>query len=250
MALATKTLLYKAFIQGEDGGLRTKYGSQDLTYEVGETYTVEGNLKMCKNGYHACQNPFECLGYYRDSPGCVMAEISVDKVDGVFIVSGSQACFRSYTINRIIPREEWQSGTYTSLDGTQRWYKDGVLHRDDDEPAVIYPSGTYEWHKDGKLHRDGDEPALIFAGGTRKWYKNGKLHRDDGKPAVAKRNGTQYWYKDGKLHRDGDEPALIFAGGTRKWYKNGKVHRNGDKPAVIKTNGTCQWFKEGSVIEK
>ena len=244
MALSTKTL-YKAFLRGEDGNLRTKFGSQDLTYKVGETYTTKGTIEMDRNGYHACQDPFECLGYYGDSPGCVMAEIRGDKEYG-FIVSRSQVCFHSYAIKRIIPKEEWQTGTYISLTGTQRWYKDGKRHRDGDEPAVIYPVGTREWYKNGELHRDGDEPAVIYpGGGTRYWYKNGELHRDGDEPAVIEPGGTRYWYKNGELHRDGDEPAVIESDGTREWYKNGKLHREGDEPAVIYACGTRYWCKNG-----
>jgi protein associated with RNAse G/E len=48
-------------------------------------------------------------------------------------------------------------------DGTQKWYKNGKLHRDRDEPAVIKADGSRWWYKDGKYHRDGDEPAVIYA---------------------------------------------------------------------------------------
>jgi hypothetical protein len=36
------------------------------------------------------------------------------------------------------------------FDGAIRWYKNEILHRDDDEPAVIYPDRTYKWFKNGK----------------------------------------------------------------------------------------------------
>jgi len=35
------------------------------------------------------------------------------------------------------------------VNGTEHWYKDGGLHRDDDKPAVIYPDGTKFWFKNG-----------------------------------------------------------------------------------------------------
>ena len=54
-----------------------------------------------------------------------------------------------------------------------------------------------KWFKDGKLHRDNDQPAEIYADGTRCWYKDGKPHRDNDLPAVIYAIGTQYWYKDG-----------------------------------------------------
>jgi hypothetical protein len=34
-------------------------------------------------------------------------------------------------------------------DGSQEWYRDGKLHRDDDGPAVINTDGTMEWWVNG-----------------------------------------------------------------------------------------------------
>jgi len=54
--------------------------------------------------------------------------------------------------------------------------------------------GTQYWYKNSKVHRE-DGPAEIWLDGTQWWYKNGKLHREDG-PAVIYDNGTQYWLND------------------------------------------------------
>lgn len=81
--------------------------------------------------------------------------------------------------------------------GTERWFKDGSLHRDDDKPAIIWFDGSQTWYKDGNLHRDGDKPAII-------WF-----------------NGDKEWWVDGKLHRDGDQPAIIYADGSKEWWKDG-----------------------------
>ena len=53
--------------------------------------------------------------------------------------------------------------------GTQRWYKDGILHREDD-PAVIYANGKHEWYVNGNRHRE-DGPAFSF-GEYEMWYEN------------------------------------------------------------------------------
>ncbi len=45
------------------------------------------------------------------------------------------------------------------LDGRTRYYKDGVLHRDDG-PAIVGRDGYEAWFKDGKSHRE-DGPAII-----------------------------------------------------------------------------------------
>lgn len=78
------------------------------------------------------------------------------------------------------------------------------LHRDDDQPAVIYPNGTLEWYQNGELHRGGNKPAVIYFDGTRKYYQRGKLHRDGNEPAVLYPSGAMEFFKDGT------RPSLLF----------------------------------------
>jgi hypothetical protein len=59
-----------------------------------------------------------------------------------------------------------------------------------------YPNGTQSWWKDDELHRE-DGPAVIWPNGTQFWYINGKYHREDG-PAIIRPDGTQYWYINDK----------------------------------------------------
>ena len=35
-----------------------------VQYEIGKTYTAEGEIKLCKNGFHACLNPIDIISYY------------------------------------------------------------------------------------------------------------------------------------------------------------------------------------------
>ena len=38
-------------------------------YEIGEEYTLDGKLLICENGFHFCENPFNCLVYYDNIDG-------------------------------------------------------------------------------------------------------------------------------------------------------------------------------------
>ena len=101
-----------------------------------------------------------------------------------------------------------------------------------------------EWRHNGQLHRDNDEPAVIFDDGERGWYQQGKRHRDNG-PAVISNTGSSAYYQFGKLHRI-DGPAMIneFANRT-EWWVNGKLHRE-DGPAIIDSHGVC-YYKHGEL---
>lgn len=84
--------------------------------------------------------------------------------------------------------------------GDQRWYLDGVLHRDDDLPASVHANGNKWWYRHGKLHRDGDLPAVEYANGNKIWYHNGLKHRDGYKSAIENGDGIFYIYKYGKYY--------------------------------------------------
>ena len=56
--------------------------------------------------------------------------------------------------------------------------------------------GNTEYYKNGVLHRDGDLPAVITVRGHMEYWKNGKRHRDYG-PAIIRTNGVCSWYKNG-----------------------------------------------------
>lgn len=98
-------------------------------------------------------------------------------------------------------------------------YHEKFLHRIDG-PAQV-GNGHQRWFFQGFLHREGDDPAIIFPDGGLSWYKMGKLHRDTGKPAQVFTNGRREWWVDGKLHRDGNLPAIEH-GDIKEFWINGK----------------------------
>jgi hypothetical protein len=45
---------------------------------------------------------------------------------------------------------------------------------------VINANGTKKWYQNDLLHRDNDQPAVIYANGAKEWYKNGKEYVPEG----------------------------------------------------------------------
>jgi len=53
----TKITAYKAFNKDWTCG--------DFKYEMGKTYTHEGEVKACSSGFHACEYPLDIFNYYK-----------------------------------------------------------------------------------------------------------------------------------------------------------------------------------------
>jgi hypothetical protein len=72
------TMGYKAFHMSNDGDLQCR----DMTYEVGETYVLDGEPELCERGYHFCRRLVDCYCWYgRDSRICEV-EASGVVIDG------------------------------------------------------------------------------------------------------------------------------------------------------------------------
>ena len=51
-----------------------------LQYELGKTAEVDGDIKLCKNGLHACEMPLDVLGYYAPGDGSRYFEAELEDV--------------------------------------------------------------------------------------------------------------------------------------------------------------------------
>ena len=48
-------------------------------YEEGKVYK-EPTADLCKTGFHACEDPLDCLGYYHPADGTIYHEVELDGV--------------------------------------------------------------------------------------------------------------------------------------------------------------------------
>ena len=104
---------YKAF----NNDMTTNHGDNTV-YEVGKTYTVEGEIKICENGYHFCKKCVDVYDYY-DKP-CRICEVSVT---GAVQTQGNKSVGRKLKILRELTADEisslcnsgnWNSGNRNS----------------------------------------------------------------------------------------------------------------------------------------
>ena len=90
---------YKAFLSD----MTTKHGDNTV-YEVGKTYTVEGEVKICKNGYHFCKKCVDVYDYY--SKPCRICEVNVT---GAVQTQGNKSVGRKLKILRELTADEISS---------------------------------------------------------------------------------------------------------------------------------------------
>ena len=104
---------YKAFLPD----MTTKHGDNTV-YEVGKTYTVEGEIKICENGYHFCKKCVDVYDYY--SKPCRICEVNVT---GAVQTQGNKSVGRKLKILRELTADEissllnsgdWNSGNCNS----------------------------------------------------------------------------------------------------------------------------------------
>ena len=55
---------------------------RDFQYELGKTAEVDGDIKLCERGLHACEMPLDVLGYYAPGDGPRYFEAELEDVSG------------------------------------------------------------------------------------------------------------------------------------------------------------------------
>jgi hypothetical protein len=154
---------YKAF----DSDLSCK-GYQ---FEIGKTHKHDGQIELCKSGFHFCRYPIDVLDYY-PIKGSRFARVEVPR--GAIVLDD----YKKSVTNELTVTEEISIETIY----------------DEMPEYILRQNGSHEWYKDCLRHREGDEPAIIKANGTRIWMRYGTLYRDDDKPPIVEADGTEFWY--------------------------------------------------------
>ncbi|MBQ7508173.1 MAG: hypothetical protein IJT52_02465, partial [Spirochaetales bacterium] len=60
-------------------GFRKDMTCKGFQYEEGKTYEMDGGIKLCERGFHACEDPIDCQSYY-DPANSVFREVFMEDV--------------------------------------------------------------------------------------------------------------------------------------------------------------------------
>ena len=72
-------------------------------YRVGETFVHNGNIKMCRKGFHFCRKASDCFNYYNFNPENRVAEVTAY---GTVAEEGDKCCTDKLEIIREISWQE------------------------------------------------------------------------------------------------------------------------------------------------
>lgn len=98
---------YKGLRIGEGGILYCWPGKNKFIFRVGETYSVDGEIEYCQNGFHFCKYLHEVFEYYPLSSSNAFAEVEVkeENIKKNRNIKGKLVC-SEITIKKILTEEQ------------------------------------------------------------------------------------------------------------------------------------------------
>ena len=143
---------YKAF----DKNMRCR----DFQYEVGKEYEMDGDIKCCNRGFHACKNPLEVWNYY-DMLNSRFAEVEqsgkIDEEGNSTKVCSSHIKIKAELklADIIKVGVEWLK----DITSPSKFKTDGALNDNGDRNKQIGSSGN-----SAKIDSTGEDSVIMCAG--------------------------------------------------------------------------------------
>ena len=130
-------------------GMTKDMTCRNMQFEVGKTYHVDGEIKLCKNGLHFCQNLTDVFRYYQKDEvvGHRFFEVETNKPvlsDGVKSVTAELTILRELTdieVNRAYYSGEGTGNSYSGYSGNGH--------------GNGYYNGCYSNYEEGNGYGDG-----------------------------------------------------------------------------------------------
>ena len=169
---------------------------KNLTYEINNTYTLEGELILCEQGLHFCKNPDDLLDYYPYKSNLKILEI---EVLGDVIDEGDKSVTNKLKVLREIPFVEWNDifseHSFTKKDkgleikrniSDDYWWK----YSYDENCNLIYSEDSYDYW--WKYSYDENDNLIYSESSTGFWHK---YSYDNKGNKIKFENSKDYWNK-------------------------------------------------------
>jgi len=170
---------------------------EELTYQVGKTYELKGDIVLCQQGFHACRNPKDTLNYYKYNKDFKLIEIEV--LGEETLEDTDKFVTNKIKVLRIIPKKE----ALELMKIKRRYNKKGdlVYSKDSD--------GFEEWYKYDK----NDKLIHYKTKHWEEWYEY-----DEKRNLIHYRNsqGNEDWRR---YDENSNMVYLKNLSGLEEWYE-------------------------------
>jgi len=133
---------YKAFDMIDDKMMCVRF-----VYEIGETYTLEEKLIICKNGFHACKTMENVFWYYSTKSAVCEVEILGDIQE-----KGDKICTNKIKIIRQLSKEEILANI-KSPHFAYLWARDTGNQQEQMSELIDNSKHAYLWARDIGTHK-------------------------------------------------------------------------------------------------
>lgn len=210
---------------------------RDFQYEVGKEYEMNGKIKCCTRGFHACESPFELFFYY-DIFRSRFAEVelsgTIDRRDGTLLCASHIEVKKELTLRDILNAGfEWTKHNESPVVIAR-----GLAYSDkgyDDKKIVVF-------HQGAKLDSYGRHAQLVSLNefsniGSLGDYSVIALSGDNGYIASSGRGARIVSFgKNAQIASSGDCANIVSFGDAARISTSGyndKVCCEGDGSVVV-----------------
>ena len=226
-----KIIAYKGF----DKNLKCR----DFQYEVGKEYEMDGDIKCCERGFHACESPLEVFDHY-DMLNSRFAEVEqsgeIDKEESSTKVCSSKIKVKAELklADMINLGIEW----IKEVTSPTKVKKDDKLNDNGGDSAKIGSSGY-----SAKIGSSGDYAKIGSSGDSAQIGSSGDSAQIGSSGDYAKIGSSGYYAKIGS---SGDSAKIGSSGYSAKIGSSGDYAQIGSSGDYAKIGSSGYYAKIGS----
>ena len=195
---------------------------RNFQYEIGKEYEIDGDIKVCKRGFHACENPMEVFAHY-DMLNSRFAEVEQSgKIDTEY--NSTKVCS-----SKIKVKAELKLADIIKL-GVE-WLKEVTSPEKVDNKGELNDNGAYY----AKIGSSGDSAQIGSSGDSAQIGSSG-LSAQIGSSGLSAQIGSSGYYV--QIGSSGDYAQIGSSGLSAQIGSSGdyaKIGSSGDSTQINST---------------